>query len=130
MSEFTIRRRFPNYCTGFEETEHQINNRQDLESIDWVKHAFENKQTYCLAISVDDGSYRREGEKLIHTLMIVTNYDEEFGGCKGWWAIGYIIGDNVDELDLPEWETLTGNHKDGCPQKKWQHDKCECGFKG
>jgi len=129
MSKFTIRRRFPNYFSGFEETEHEVENRQDLESIDWVANAFNLDQTYSLAISTSEPNEWRPDDPLVHSLMTVTNYDEKFGGCRGWWVIGYIIGDNAEELDLPEWTDLKGSHFEDCPQKKNQHHKCECGFK-
>ena len=129
MSKFTVRRRYPNYFSGFEETEHPIDNLQDLESIDWVNNATTIKGHHCLAISTDDGKYKKEGEDKVHTLMALTHYDEEYGGYKKWWAIGYIIGGEAGELELPEWTDLAGDHKDGCPQKKNQHHKCECGFK-
>lgn len=57
------------------------------------------------------------------------NDDEKFGGCKSWWVIGYIIGNDVDELGLEEYDKLIGDHLDGCPQKTWQHNECTCGFK-
>ncbi len=61
--------------------------------------------------------------------MALLNDDEKFGGCKSWWVIGYIIGNDVDELGLEEYDKLIGDHLDGCPQKTWQHNECTCGFK-
>jgi len=124
MSKFTVRRRFPNYFSGFEEeeTEHIINNIADLENIDWVSHITKDKTHYSLAIS-------ETNEDNLYLLMSLLNYDENYGGCKSWWAIGFIRGDSINELNLPDFLELCGDHKTGCPQGKFQHDPCTCGFK-
>jgi len=124
MSKFKIRRRYPNSFSGFEETEHNIDTREELVQIDWVKDMINNPNHHSLAIDKEDGGYDRP-----HSLMTVTHYDEEYGGCKLHWVVGYIWGDDIDDLELPEWTTMVGDHKEGCPQKKWQHDKCNCGFR-
>ena len=31
-----IKRRFPNFFTGFEETEHEVNSNEELMAIDWI----------------------------------------------------------------------------------------------
>lgn len=33
-----IKRRFPNYFSGFEETEHEVNSKKELLNIDWIKN--------------------------------------------------------------------------------------------
>jgi len=122
MSGFKIRRRFPNSFSGFEETEHTVNNREDLENIDWVSHIIKLKSYYSLAVS-------ETNDDNIQALMVFDNYDENYGGCKSWWVIGYIYGDDITELNLPRDLQLYGDHKDDCPQGKWQHNTCTCGFK-
>lgn len=120
---FKVKRRFPNFFTGFEETEHVVKNKEELENIEWVRKFIENETFHTLAISDDGYGYPM--------LMVFNNYDEEYNGCKEWWVIGYIIeGDNLDNLELPDSRNLYGNHKDGCPQKEHSHNNCTCGFKG
>jgi hypothetical protein len=118
-----IKRRFPNCFSGFEETEHCINSRKELEQINWVENIIKNKTFYSLAIS------KSTKLDIPHLLMSLNSYDAEYGGCKSWWVVGYIFGDSIDELDLPEYEKLIGGHKEGCPMGKFQHNICECGFK-
>lgn len=122
---FNVKRRFPNYFSGFEETEHVIKNRKELEEIDWVANFVNGENHHTLAI--EKAVYDYEGNR--HTLMDLSYYDEKYGGCKMWWVIGFIEGDDIDKLGLPEWNSLTGDHLDGCPQKAWQHDECTCGFR-
>jgi hypothetical protein len=124
MSKFRIKRRYPNYVSGFEETENEVDTIEELKEIDWVKKMINNPNHHSLAIDKEE---RRDD--IPHSLMTVTHYDEEYGGCKLHWVVGYIWGDDVDDLGLPEWTTMVGNHKEGCPQKKWQHDECNCGFR-
>lgn len=123
MDKFKIKRRFPNFVTGFEETEHQVTNRDELEKIEWVDDMMKSPDFYMLATDKSDR------DDIPHSLMILTHYNEEYGGCKSWWVVGYIIGGDIESLDLPQWQTLIGDHKDGCPQKSWQHNECNCGFK-
>jgi len=32
-----VKRRYPNYFSGFDETEHEINTLEELKEIDWIK---------------------------------------------------------------------------------------------
>jgi hypothetical protein len=120
MKNIKIKRRFPNYFSGFEETEHFIDSREELEKIGWVNDVINNKSFYCLGIS--------KSERNSH-LMVLNNYDVNYGGCKSYWVIGYISGENIDDLNLPDYIDLCGDHKDGCRQKNWQHSKCSCGLR-
>ena len=43
MSKFKIKRRFPNYFSGFEETEHEVKTREELEHIDWIEHMIQDR---------------------------------------------------------------------------------------
>lgn len=129
MSKFTITRRFPNYFSGFEETVHEVSDLKELEEIDWVANAINNKQHHTLAIDIEKPNKWRPDDVVTHSLMALTNYDEKYGGCKGWWVIGRIVGEPVAELGLIQWDTLIGDHLDGCPQGKFQHNECTCGFK-
>lgn len=123
---YTVRRRFPNSFSGFEETEHLITNRKELEEISWVDHLLKLKGHHALAISKAESDYEEGRHKLMH----LSHYDEKYGGCKVYFVVGYIMGEPVDKLGLKDWYEYKGDHLDGCPQKKWQHDECECGYKG
>ncbi len=125
MATFIIKRRFPNFFSGFEdqETEHEVSSRQDLEEIDWIKHCTTNPNHHTLAVSpkpYDWGS---------HLLLTLGDYDEEYGGCKSFWVIGYIKGDPLEDLGLPHSDPLIARHKDECPQKQGHHMACTCGLK-
>ena len=112
--------------TGFEETEHFIDTREELEEVDWINQwKSDTKNFHTFAISKATKDYEEGNHKLIALL----SYDEKFGGCKSWWVLGYIMGEPVDELGLEEWGTLIGEHLEGCSQKTNQHNQCTCGFK-
>lgn len=117
-----IKQRFPNYCEGFEEEEADVQTLDELKSIPFVKRAIESKNFYGLYNS--KSSFQDNPD----ILMALYNYDEKYGGCKTWWAIGYIYGSG-NELGLEEWEKYAADHLEGCSQKEWQHNECTCGFK-
>ena len=50
MSKFRIKRRYPNYVSGFEETENEVDTIEELKEIDWVKKMINNPNHHSLAI--------------------------------------------------------------------------------
>jgi hypothetical protein len=117
-----IKRRFPNYFSGFPETEHEVSNYEEFVNIDWIKNATEMSGHHVLAYSKSNSADRP------HLLMTFSGYDEKYGGCKNWFVIGYLFGD-PSEIGLKSGDDLFGHHLSGCPQDKWQHNECTCGFK-
>jgi len=88
-----LKRRFPNYFSGFEETEHEVNSYDDLMNIGWVKnithYKFPGDDFVRLAYSPSSSP-----EYPSH-LMAVNE--------KSFWVVGYIYG-NPEELGLTEWK--------------------------
>ena len=111
-----VKRRFPNYVVGFEETTHEFKTIDDLKEIDWIKLWLNRKDDAILAYESN-------------TLMVVYNNDSKYGGFKKWWVIGILIDFDATQLNLKEYFTLIGDHLEGCPQKTWQHNECTCGFR-
>ena len=117
-----LKRRFPNYFTGFKETEHPIKNLKDIYNIEWVKDG--------LALNEDSKlAYSNTGKENVYSLMLLSNYVEKYGGYKVWFVIGYLIDIDIVSLGLENWLLLKGDHLEGCPQKDWQHNECLCGFR-
>lgn len=115
-----IRRRYPNYFSGFEETEHEVKTLKDVKEIDWVKQWSEDDMFHSYAGS----------DNLLMTVMM---YDEKYGGCKSWWVIGHIIDGTAEDLGLKHYMEYSGHHLDDCEKSKFSmmsHQKeCTCGFK-
>jgi hypothetical protein len=117
-----IQQRRPNYFDGFEDEEANINTLEELKLISFVQNAINYKGFYGLFNS------KSSFPDAPDILMALYNYDEKYNGCKIWWAIGYIFGDG-NSLGLEEYSKYIGDHLDDCPQKIYQHDKCNCGFR-
>lgn len=115
-----IKQRRPNYFSGFDE-EAEINTLDELKAIPFVQNAINIKNFHGLYNS------KRSRPDIPDVLMALYEYDNKYGGCKIWWAIGYIFGDG-NSLGLDEYHKHIGDHLDDCPRKKYQHDKCTCGF--
>jgi len=85
----TLKRRYPNFVSGFEETEHLVFNQQDLLNIDWVKHLAEMKNFHRFSQSVHSfGDSKKFG------LMAESDQGKVF----------YVVGWLTEDLGLPEWQ--------------------------
>lgn len=89
-----IKRRYPNYFTGFDETEHEVNSLSELLEIPWIKEFYKNPDFLGLFYSkglCDDSP---------DLLMAVWNNNEE-GIPVIYFIVGYIYG-NGQSLGLEE----------------------------
>jgi hypothetical protein len=84
-----IVRRFPNFFSGFETTEHEVNNLTDLMLIDWCQNVIDMGGTleYSLSGALSGGP----------------NYLMSVFSDKSYFVIGYIYG-NPEEIGLKEWD--------------------------
>ena len=86
-----IKRRFPNYFTGFEETEHEIETLDELKQIDWVANLLEMKNNLGLFYSPN-----KDGPDY---LMHLSKGKEKII----YFVVGYIFGE-AKELGLTDYE--------------------------
>lgn len=91
-----LRRRFPNFVSGFPETEHEILSEQQFHKIDWIANISKQKDFYRFSQNDMGGCY--PGSKL--ALMV------ELNEGKNFFVIGYIKSKEKIEW-LPEWKRKT-----------------------
>jgi hypothetical protein len=96
-----IKRRFPNFFTGFEETEHEVNSNEELMAIDWIssyKDIPNHLGVFCEKSKNDSPSY----------LLSLTwdNTEKEVI----YFVVGYIFG-NPDELGLQDYNDFITKYK-------------------
>jgi hypothetical protein len=84
-----IVRRFPNFFSGFETTEHEVNNYEELIQIDWCKNIIDmgDRLEYSLSGALSGGP----------------NYLMSVKDTETYFVIGYIYG-NPEEIGLKEWD--------------------------
>jgi hypothetical protein len=90
-----LKRRFPNFFTGFEETEHEVNSLEDLHNIDWIKHLNEIPNWLGLYYS-PSGSATGP-----NYLMSLTQGEDEVV----YFVIGYLYGSGKD-LGLQDYKEI------------------------
>ena len=88
-----IKRRFPNFFTGFEETEHEVTSKEELLELDWVKH--------LLTIPNHMGMFYspRDYPDFPDHLMSLTQGEDKVM----YFVVGYIFGDGK-ELGLEDYK--------------------------
>lgn len=80
-----IKRRFPNFFSGFEdETEFNVNSKEELLEIHWIKEL--NKIPDYIGVFYSPNSFS-ESPDLLMALY------EKMNGKIEYYAIGYIYGD-------------------------------------
>lgn len=84
-----IKRRFPSFFTGFEETEHEVNTHEELLEIPWIKEYNDIKGHIGIFYSPCLEWYQ-EGPDL---LMALT---KDGDGKIYHWVVGYIYGNGAD----------------------------------
>ncbi len=93
-----IRRRFPNFFSGFEdqETEHEVNSKEELLSIDWIKYLIEMPNSM--------GMFYSSGKSADHLMHLSRGKD----GKIIYFVVGYIKG-NGAELGLTDYHLEFAN---------------------
>lgn len=92
-----VRKRYPNYVTGLEVTEHDVNSKKELHEIDWIKNWMMDGWTiaYC-------PKQKTNQSEIIQT---EPDYLIGFKSKESYFVIGYIFGDGL-ELGLSNYENL------------------------
>ena len=96
-----VKRRFPNYFTVFEETEHEITTKEELLELDWVKNYSEIKGHMGVYYSPSTN------KEYPDHLMALSKNEE---GRVIYFVVGYIFG-NGAELGLVDYKTELKNSK-------------------
>jgi hypothetical protein len=90
-----IKRRYPNYFSGFEETEHEVSSKEELLNIPWIKD-YDNVTNHIGVF------YSPTDDKYPDYLMTL---------CKGddnkiyYFVVGYIYGSGKD-LGLEDYKNF------------------------
>jgi len=93
-----IKRRFPNFFTGFEETEHEVNSKEELLELDWVKNLFEIPNHMGMFYSPNDS-------KLDPAPDYLMSLTKGKSGKVVYFVVGYIFGDGK-ELGLEDYKNF------------------------
>lgn len=90
-----IKRRFPNYFTGFEETEHEVHSKEELLEIPWIKDYNKIKGHIGMFYSPKDSRFNDVPDYL---MSLSKGSDDEII----YFVVGYIFGDGK-ELGLEDY---------------------------
>ena len=95
-----IQRRYPNYFSGFEETEHEVSSKEELLQIDWIEELLKipNHMGMFYSPSTLRVKYSQPIETAPDLLMSLTKRDDKVT----YFVVGYIYGDG-SELGLEDY---------------------------
>lgn len=121
MSRKKFIERRPNYFSGFEDSEYEVENFEQVLEIPFVKKFSENPRFHSYAVSVDiNKNLSRDDENYYKMdLMVMNDWDDEYNGCKEWWVIGHLPGFIMYETKLKKWEDIRASHKPNCWSRKY-----------
>ena len=82
--------------------------------IPFVKRFSESPNFYSYAVDVNcnERGYNMD-------LMAMSNWDEEFNGCRNWWVVGHLPGFIMYETKLKRWGDIVAAHKPNCWLRKY-----------
>jgi len=89
-----IKRRYPNFFTGFEETEHEVSTKEELMNIDWIKNY--NKIPNHMGVFYSPKSFDDSPDMLM-------SLAKDNNGKVIYFVVGYIYGD-AKELGLEDYK--------------------------
>ena len=89
-----LKRRFPNFFSGFTETEHEFTTKEELLKIDWVDGLTKYKDFHKLSIGDGHSSWPNSDGR--QALMV------ELEGGHKWFVVGWLWLET--DIDLPKWE--------------------------
>ena len=100
-----IRSHVPNYCFDGEEPDPEIefNSLDELMNIDFVKRWANNPMIQFHKYSI---SYRPSHYGITSHLLMA-----ELKGGAEWWVIGYLSGEGIEKIGLPEWDSEMATKK-------------------
>jgi hypothetical protein len=95
-----IKRRFPNFFSGFEETEHEINTLDELLEIPWIKAYDEIPNHMGMYYSPNES--KKYDPNAPDYLMSLTR---DKNGKVIYFVVGYIFGNGKD-LGLEDYQNF------------------------
>lgn len=104
----------PSMVSGVEPRIDTITCITDVLNLDYVNEFTKSETFYGFAVSVDVEVGKYYNMKLI----AMSNYDENYYGCKHWWVVGRFENVIMYETGLPEWTDLKAGHKANCMIRK------------
>ena len=99
-----IKRRYPNYFSGFEETEHDVSSKEELLQIDWIAELLKipNHMGMFCSPSTMRIKYSETFETAPDLLMSLKKGDND---KVIYFVVGYIYGDGK-ELGLEDYNNF------------------------
>ena len=88
-----IKRRYPNFFSGFEETEHEINSNEELLEIPWIKEY--NKIPGYMGVFYSPKTFNDNPDYLM-------SLSKDKDNKVVYFVVGYIFGDGK-ELGLKDY---------------------------
>ena len=121
MSKKKFIERRPNYFSGFEDSEYEVDNFNQVLEIPFVKKFSENPKfhSYAVSVNINDDLPRDDENYYKMDLMAMYDWDDEYNGCKQWWVIGHLPGFIMYETKLKGWEDIKASHKPNCWSRKY-----------
>lgn len=99
-----VKRRFPNFFSGFEETEHEVNTLEELLELDWIK-AYKEIPNHMGVFYAHNDSKLEPNPDMLMSLTRSKN------GEVIYFVVGFIFGDG-SKLGLTNYlEQLTESEK-------------------
>jgi hypothetical protein len=93
-----IKRRFPNFFSGFEETEHEVNTKEELLALPWIKAYDKIPNHMGVYYAPNDSKFEPAPDYLISLTRGVS-------GKVIYFVVGYIYGDGK-ELGLEDYKNF------------------------
>jgi hypothetical protein len=91
-----VKRRFPNFFSGFEETEHEVKTKEELLAIPWIK-AYDEIPNH-MGIYYEPRDYEDSPDLLI-------SLNRGVSGKVIYFVVGYIYGNGKD-LGLEDYKNF------------------------
>ncbi len=89
-----VKRRFPNFSSGFEETEHEVNSKEELLELKWIKSLHD--MNGWMGLYYSPKTYADNPDYLMS--LSKNDIDDKIL----YFVIGYIFGDG-EELGLTDY---------------------------
>ena len=95
-----IKRRFPNFFSGFEETEHEVNSLAELLEIPWIK-AYDEIPNHMGMYYSPNESKKYDSNAPDHLMSLTRGKDDKVI----YFVVGYIFGNGKD-LGLEDYQNF------------------------
>lgn len=89
-----FRQRIPNFVSGYDAFEVNVDGIHDVLNIEWVKKWESDPEFHCWALGSDGH------------LMFMAKYNSSTDKCEYWWCVGTLYGFDSSDIMLPNADDL------------------------